>query len=264
MENRYLGERLRGPTGNTGMNGGTGNALSEEEIQKLKHFLADALTNNKDVAIPEEILNNLRIFQDFVEETCTDWTNRQILENLVVRKIFTIYGWLRFASQAELFWETHEVVGFVRSTVLTNAPIDEKFVEYLSQQNDLTQNEKESFYSHRSNQIPVQELIRLGFMGTEYLGLSNRYLDVRHLVINNAQTTQHLQFFLEHLFRNILRDLKNCANDDYLCNEYPGAIEAISIFSKFNLKIEKPNFWRKMMLLIDDEELKQKLETLVS
>ena len=263
-----------GSCGATGFNGGTGKALNEEEIKKFEEFLGEALVVNNDIDLPQEIRDNLYIFQKFINTFCKEWTNRQILDNLVIRKIFSLYEWVKFARETNLFWETHEVITFQRAIILSKSPLDERFMLYLSQQNDLTEAEKENFYTSRlsytgaKGEITNEELIRLGFTGIEYLGRSNKYLNIKYLVIDNIQTTDHVQYFLKRLFNNTLKGLRVGNNGEqfdeklYFETNYSQALDAISIFSKFNLKVEKPKFWKKMMVLIEDEELKQKLETL--
>ena len=265
MEEKYF--EPRGCIGSTGREAPRNSEQIAEE-NRLKEFLIEALKQNEDIEIPQPIIDGY-IFRQIIGETCQEWTNQKILASPVIRKIFGISDWFSFSQQTKLFWETHEIAKFARITILGNAPRDSHFLDYLKKQENLSDEEKIVLYQQRviyHHEVSVKELIRLGFLGTEFLKVKNIYLNIQRLIIENTQTSDDLRDFIRDLFEGILDTLReNIREDeDYIQpDDEKFALEAISVFNKFNLKIEKPKSWKKMISLIDDENLKNQLETII-
>ena len=232
-------------------------SLTSEDL-KFQSLLTNALKGIGDIQPPQTVIEYYQ-FLYHVRQICRDWTNREILNNPIIRKIFKLSDWIIFAQKTKLFWETHEVAEFPRITIFRNAPKNSLFLEYLKNQDNLDDDEKEILYTHRiiyHHEISVKELIRLGFLGTEFLKVQNSYLNSKRLVIDARQDNRDLEIFFRNFYGEKLKPSVYPADENL-------ALDAIPFFSKFDLKIEKPIFWNKMLDLIDNADLKTKLDSLV-
>jgi hypothetical protein len=170
------------------------------------------------------------------------------------------------------FWEVHKTAEFPRITIFELAPRDARFLEFLKLQNNLTDNEKSVLFKHRVihyKEISVKELTRLGFLGTEFLKTENKNLNTERLVIQGIQTKEDVSVFFYNFYQRILELLSSKEEEDDELEEcipyfeIEKALEAISLFSRFDLKVERPKSWKKMVALIDDGELIQEMRKLV-
>ena len=269
-------------TGTTGGAGSTGQlaTITEERKNEIEVILGDAIVENKvDFALPEEV-NKTFYFGDFVRRFCAQWTTRQLVNNAFLREKMPLHFWINLGIRnSGVFWELNKFFVFPVDTVLSNAPDGPELQAFIDDLEDRSVLEKhKKYFFSRARNYSTETLAKVGFKGLEHVREYSRMVNNYRLVVEGVQTSEDLLNFFENTFNFSLQNNKIYHNDNYNYDDYRSddeggrydvenekeLLKPIQIYQKFQLKIEKPAFWHKLMVLLEDQEVKAALETLVN